>query len=145
MRSDLIEKNLLSDIKQVIEQARTQVKQSVNSAMVQTYWNIGRLIVEEEQQGQTRAAYGKAQLQALSAHLAQEFGKGFDVTNLRNMRRFYNVFPIRDAVSLELSGMIITLQNTNTSNKKSVRSKLMLSNNVNGGLDKNQAGLGYEL
>lgn len=103
MDSNLVEKNLLSDIKQVIEQARFQVKQTVNSAMVQAYWQIGRLIVEQEQQGQTRAEYGKAQLQALSEQLTQEFGKGFDVTNLRTMRRFYHAFSIRDAVSLELS------------------------------------------
>jgi hypothetical protein len=97
------EYNLLSDIKQVIEQARTQVKPTVNSAMVQAYWQIGRLIVEDEQQGQTRAEYGKAQLKQLSQVLSQDFGKGFDITNLRNMRRFYMAFPIRDAVRLELS------------------------------------------
>jgi len=94
---------LLANISQVIEQARAQVKQTVNSAMVQAYWHIGRLIVENEQQGKVRAEYGKAQLQQLSQQLAAQFGKGFDVTNLRNMRRFYLAFPIRDAVRLELS------------------------------------------
>lgn len=95
--------NLLSDIKQVIEQARSQVKQTVNAAMVQAYWQIGRLIVEDEQQGQTRAEYGKAQLKQLSDLLASDYGKGFDVTNLRNMRRFYLAFEKRETVSLELS------------------------------------------
>ncbi|MBO2596795.1 DUF1016 family protein [Shewanella algae] len=86
-----------------IEQARNQVRQSVNSAMVQSYWQIGRLIVEEEQQGENRAAYGKQQLQQLSKQLTERLGKGFDVTNLRHMRAFYQAFPIRETVSLELS------------------------------------------
>ena len=94
---------LLADIRRFIEQTRHQVQQSVNNAMVQAYWHIGRLIIEEEQQGQERAAYGQQQLQQLSALLTQEFGKGFDISNLRNMRRFYRAFPIQDAVRLELS------------------------------------------
>lgn len=94
---------LLVDIKQVIQQARTQVKQTVNTAMVQAYWQIGRLIIEHEQQGKERAAYGKAQLQQLSKQLTAEFGKGFDVTNLRNMRRFYLAFAKQETLSLELS------------------------------------------
>lgn len=103
MNSNLVEKNLFSDIKHVIEQARSQVKQTVNSAMVQAYWQIGRLIVDQEQQGQTRAEYGKAQLKQLSQQLSKDFGKGFDVGNLRNMRQFYLNFPKRDAVRSELS------------------------------------------
>ncbi|MCK7552799.1 PDDEXK nuclease domain-containing protein [Marinobacter goseongensis] len=94
---------LVSEIRELIETARQQVVQVVNSSMVQTYWHIGRLIVEDEQQGEARAAYGKQQLQRLSRELTQEFGKGFDVTNLRNMRRFYEVFPKRDALRLDLS------------------------------------------
>ena len=86
-----------------IEQARNQVRQSVNSAMVQSYWQIGRLIVEQEQQGESRAAYGKQQLQQLSKQLTERLGKGFDVGNLRNMRQFYITFPIHDAVRSELS------------------------------------------
>lgn len=86
-----------------IEQARGQVRQAVNTAMVQSYWEIGRLIVEDEQQGQQRAEYGKQQLQNLSQLLTERLGKGFDVTNLRNMRAFYSAFPKRDAVRLELS------------------------------------------
>jgi predicted nuclease of restriction endonuclease-like (RecB) superfamily len=70
--------------------------------MVASYWEIGRLIVEHEQQGQARAAYGQRQLAELSTRLTELFGKGFDVSNLRNMRRFYQAFPIRDAVRLEL-------------------------------------------
>ncbi len=94
---------LYSAIASIIEQARGQVKQAVNQQMVQAYWHIGRLIVEQEQQGQERAEYGKQQLNQLSSRLQAEFGKGFDVTNLRNMRHFYLTFPKRDALRLELS------------------------------------------
>lgn len=94
---------LVGRIADIIQQARSQVRQSVNSAMVASYWEIGRLIVEHEQQGQARAAYGKRQLAELSARLTEQFGKGFDASNLRNMRRFHLAFPIRETVSLELS------------------------------------------
>lgn len=80
---------LVAQIAQEIEAARSHVQQTVNRAMVQSYWQIGRLIVEHEQQGDSRAAYGKQQLQRLSAQLTERLGKGFDVTNLRSMRRFY--------------------------------------------------------
>lgn len=93
---------LASQIAEIVQQARSQVRQSVNQAMVASYWEIGRLIVEHEQQGQVRAAYGQRQLAELSTRLTDLFGKGFDVSNLRNMRRFYQAFPIRDAVRLEL-------------------------------------------
>jgi predicted nuclease of restriction endonuclease-like (RecB) superfamily len=95
--------SLVSAITQQIERARGQVRQAVNTAMVQSYWEIGRLIVEHEQQGSIRAEYGKQQLQQLSQQLTERLGKGFDVTNLRNMRRFYRAFPNRETVSLELS------------------------------------------
>lgn len=86
-----------------IEQARGQLRQAVNSIIVQSYWEIGRLIVEDEQQGESRAEYGKQQLQQLSQQLTERLGKGFDITNLRKMRTFYQAFPIRDALRLELS------------------------------------------
>lgn len=94
--------SLASQIAEIVQQARSQVRQSVNQAMVASYWEIGRLIVEHEQRGQARAAYGQRQLAELSTRLTELFGKGFDVSNLRNMRRFYQAFPIRDAVRLEL-------------------------------------------
>jgi len=94
---------LVEPIAQIIEQARGQVRQAVNSTMVHSYWHIGQMIVEHEQQGASRAEYGKQQLQQLSAQLTERLGKGFDATNLRNMRRFYLAFPIQETVSLELS------------------------------------------
>lgn len=99
----LAQPDLLGNIRQVIDQARTQVQQTVNSAMVQAYWQIGRLIVEDEQQGQVRAEYGTGLLQQLSQSLTAEYGKGFDASNLRNMRGFYLAFPNRDTLCHKLS------------------------------------------
>ncbi len=107
---------LLQEIAEIIQQARSQVRQAVNQAMVQCYWQIGCLIVEHEQHGNSRAAYGKHQLQTLSSQLTAEFGKGFDVRNLRNMRAFYLSFPIWNAVRTELRWthyrILIRLENT---------------------------------
>ncbi|MFI3263165.1 MAG: PDDEXK nuclease domain-containing protein [Rikenellaceae bacterium] len=83
--------------------ARGSVQRSINFAMVQSYWSIGKLIVEDEQKGEKRAEYGKAVLKELSEQLTKEFGKGFDASNLRNMRMFYLVFPNCDALRHELS------------------------------------------
>ncbi|WP_439294941.1 PDDEXK nuclease domain-containing protein [Lonepinella sp. BR2882] len=94
---------LFSQIAEIIHQAKNQVRQTVNVAMVQSYWHIGRLIVEDEQQGESRAEYGKYVLKELSERLTEMFGKGFDVTNLRKMRQFFLAFPIRDTLCLELS------------------------------------------
>jgi len=67
------------------------------------YWEIGRIIVVDEQQGQSKAAYGKAVLKNLSSELTLEFGAGFDERNLNNMRAFFSSFPIWNAVRTELS------------------------------------------
>lgn len=99
---DILE-SLASQIAEIVQQARSQVRQSVNQAMVASYWEIGRLIVEHEQQGQARTIYGQRQLAELSIRLTDLFGKGFDVSNLRNMRRFHLAFPIRETVSPEFS------------------------------------------
>jgi predicted nuclease of restriction endonuclease-like (RecB) superfamily len=108
---------LLTHIAAVIQQSRQQVHLAVNSAMVQCYWQIGRLIVEHEQQGQARAAYGKQQMQALSEQLTAEFGKGFDTRNLRNMRSFFLAYPNWNAVRTELSSthyrLLLRLDNLN--------------------------------
>lgn len=95
--------SLYTAITEVINQARQQVKQAVNQQMVEAYWHIGRLIVEQEQQGEERAEYGKQQLSHLSKRLRDEFGKGFDVSNLRKMRQFYLAYPKQDALRLKLS------------------------------------------
>ena len=74
-----------------------------NFAMVQAYWNIGRIIVEEEQKGKTKADYGKQLIAELAKRLKADFGKGFDQSNLWHMRSFYLAFPILDAVRRELT------------------------------------------
>lgn len=94
---------LFTQISQLVESARGQVQRNINTLMVQTYWHIGRVIVKHEQQGASRATYGKAQLHTLAQQLTERFGKGFDATNLRNMRRFFQAFPIRETLYLELS------------------------------------------
>ena len=92
---------LYREIRTVLELARTGAYRAVNAAMMQAYWNVGRLIVEHEQGGAKRAMYGEAVLEDLSRRLTTDFGRGFDVTNLRKMRQFYRMFEIRDAVRLE--------------------------------------------
>jgi predicted nuclease of restriction endonuclease-like (RecB) superfamily len=71
--------------------------------LLQTYWQIGKLIIEDEQQGKSKATYGEATLKTLASQLTFEFGKGFDYTNLTNMRKFYQAFPIVDTLRQELS------------------------------------------
>jgi predicted nuclease of restriction endonuclease-like (RecB) superfamily len=71
--------------------------------MVQAYWNVGREIAEEEQRGKSRADYGKHLIKEISKRLTKEYGKGFDQTNVWNMRKFYQTYPILDAVRRELS------------------------------------------
>ena len=90
---------ILADIQSILKQARKKAYQSINLAMVQAYWLIGKRIVEEEQEGITRAMYGKSLLKNLSLELKNEFGKGFSVDNLENMRLFYLEFPISQTVS----------------------------------------------
>ena len=94
---------MIEEIRTLLINSRLQLQQSVNSVMVQTYWNIGKIIVEDEQDGQERAAYGKKQLEQISNTLTQEFGKGFDARNLRSMRQFYLNFSNWNAVSTKLS------------------------------------------
>jgi predicted nuclease of restriction endonuclease-like (RecB) superfamily len=94
---------LFEEIRKVIAASRLQTYKAVNSLLLQTYWQVGRIIVEDEQQGQAKAAYGKGVLKTLSQQLTLEFGKGFDESNLRNIRQFYLSFPIRDTVRHELS------------------------------------------
>ncbi len=79
----------VDDIKGILAFARTKAYSAVNAAMVEAYWLIGKRIVEEEQQGFAKAAYGEKLLQALSKELSSEMGNGFSYANLRNFRQFY--------------------------------------------------------
>lgn len=97
--------NLFQKISHHIDSARNNIVRSVDSEMVQAYWHIGRDIVEEEQNGQQRAQYGKQLLQELSKKLTLKYGKGFSVSTLRDIRQFYIVYsssPIHHAVRGEL-------------------------------------------
>lgn len=84
---------VLDDIRRIISDGRIAAYQSVNQTMLLTYWNIGKRIVDEEQQGSERAQYGKALIQNLAFELTKEFGLGFTDRNLRNYRKFYLMFP----------------------------------------------------
>ncbi|QKE39938.1 MAG: DUF1016 domain-containing protein [Ferrovum myxofaciens] len=94
---------LLDALRGLIQKGRQQALRAVDMVQVQTCWEIGRHIVEFEQGGEARAAYGKKLLPRLAEALTHEFGRGFDDRNLRNMRAFYQAFPIWHAVRTELS------------------------------------------
>ncbi|MBI5915076.1 MAG: DUF1016 domain-containing protein, partial [Bacteroidetes bacterium] len=87
----------------VIQSVRAQAHRAINSAMLSAYWELGRLIVEEEQHGKERADYGEALVESLATRLTEEFGKGFTRDNLWLMRQFYLTFPIPDALRRELT------------------------------------------
>src|SRR5260370_19824411 len=94
---------LLHRLRGLIQNARQRALRAVDAVQVQTCWEIGAHIVECEQGGSARAEYGTRLLQTLASSLAAEFGRGFNVSNLRHMRVFYQAFPIRDALRPELS------------------------------------------
>ena len=89
----------------LLKEARKSVVRNVNKTMAHTYFEIGRIIVEEEQKGKIRAEYGKKILKGLSDRLKKEFGKGFSVDNLENMRRFYLSYSISETVSRIFDGV----------------------------------------
>lgn len=93
----------IKDISNILHQAHNIVKNSVNYAMVQAYWLIGKRIVMQEQNGNNRAEYGKQIIENLSKALTKEFGKGFGTSNLKYFRQFYVTFPIGHALRGELS------------------------------------------
>ena len=93
---------LFETIKTLLEQARRRVLQTVNTTMVMTYFEIGRLIVENEQKGESKAVYGQKTIKQLSQALMQEFGKGFSLRNLETMRRFYLTYRKTQTVSAPL-------------------------------------------
>lgn len=101
--NSLMTKEMIEQIKQVMGQARTNVAKAVNNELITTYWNIGRIIVEHEQENNERATYGKQTLKELSKVLTEEFGKGFSVSNLQFMRRFYQTYQIQQTLSVKLS------------------------------------------
>jgi predicted nuclease of restriction endonuclease-like (RecB) superfamily len=95
--------SLLGDLRILILNARKNAMRAVDVLQVQTCWQVGRHILEFEQRGATRAKYGAKLLSHLADRLTVEFGKGFDASNLRYMRLFYQAFPNCDALRHELS------------------------------------------
>ena len=120
MKNDEIGKavnnDFLQSVSDVLAQAQKNAKTAVNLSMVYAYYEIGRMIVEEEQHGSNRAAYGKYLLQALSDYLLQKFGKGFSVTNLKQMRQFYLTYA-NDAISQTVSDQFEHLPTVSTGRK----------------------------
>lgn len=94
---------LYEQIRNILLTSRQKAYSAVNEAMVQAYWLIGKTIVEDEQNGHNRAEYGKETLQFLSAKLTEEFGKGFSVRTLQQLKKFYIVYPNTNALRSQLN------------------------------------------
>ena len=94
---------IVNEIGTLLESARSNVARQVNNELLSTYWNIGRIIAEYEQTVPERADYGKQTLKELSKALTNEFGKGFSVSNIQFMRRFYQTYQIQQTASVKLS------------------------------------------
>ena len=97
-----MEQQFYEQIKRILSEARNKVYQTANFAMVEAYWNIGKSIVEQ-QGGEEKAEYGVRLIAELSKQMSTDFGKGFTVANLKNMRQFYLTFPKSYALRSELS------------------------------------------
>ena len=112
-----VRSELYRNISQILQASRQNAYRAVNFVMVEAYWNIGRLIVEEEQQGKQRADYGIHLIKNLSVKLNADFGKGFSEQSLWNMRLFYLKFPILSALRRELTWthykMLLRIENEN--------------------------------
>jgi len=103
MRKEIINNHFYESIKDILIKVRGNVYRTINFGMVTAYWNIGRLIVEEEQHGKRKAGYGERLITELSVKLSRDFGKGFDERNLFYMRQFYLSFSKLNALRSELS------------------------------------------
>lgn len=104
--SELSNTKFFLQIVDLLQSARNTVVRTINQTMVHTYFEIGRMIVEEEQNGKDRAEYGKSILQELSKTLTREFGKGFSVTNIQQMRNFYLTYQKQQTLSVKSENAI---------------------------------------
>jgi len=95
---------ILPEIRSLIEMSRHHAAVTANLALVNLYWNIGRITTEGIQKNEKRAGYGEQLLDRLAASLIQEYGRGYSVSNLNDMRRFYEGFQILQTLSVESSG-----------------------------------------
>ena len=126
MGTQKINSTLYKNISSVINTARNIAYKTINFAMVQAYWNIGRLIVEEEQSGKERSNYGDFLIKTLSEKLTSEYGKGFTITNLKYMRQFYLSFPIGHS----LSDQSLSLQKSHSLSDNSELKKTEIMNKL---------------
>lgn len=128
MSNNIQNKIVFQQVVELLQNARQQVLRTVNSTMVCTYFEIGRIIVEEEQKGKDRAEYGKQILKGLSEQLTIELGKGFSVANLENIRKFYLIYSISDTVS-----RILQIHNSETMSRvfESPNSSSLITNSMN--------------
>ncbi len=101
--SELMVSPVIGEIKTLLENSRANVVRQINSELISTYWHIGEIIVRFEQNDKVRAGYGEYTLKSLSKELTAEFGKGFSIANLQNMRKFYREYSIQQTVSVKLS------------------------------------------
>jgi len=97
--------NIIEDARQIIERARSNAVRSVDFCRVQMYWNLGRRILEEEQEGKERADYGAYIVKKLAKNLEVEYGSGFGVRQIERARQFYRLYPIASAVRTQLNWM----------------------------------------
>ncbi|MBR4156625.1 MAG: hypothetical protein IKU01_08025 [Bacteroidales bacterium] len=98
-----INQDLLDDIKGIINNARQNALRSVDFCRVQMYWNIGKRIFEEEQNGKERADYGTYLLKNLARKIEPEYGSGFSIRQLERSRQFYRTYPIASALRTQLN------------------------------------------
>ena len=103
MQSLITNKKIIEDIKEVIVSSRQKVAYEVNNTMLLAYWNVGKIIVENEQNGNIKAEYGKQVMKELSKELRKILGSGFSVSNLQYMRRFYLTYKKQQTLSVKLS------------------------------------------
>ncbi|MCD7845738.1 MAG: PDDEXK nuclease domain-containing protein [Oscillospiraceae bacterium] len=111
-----ISESFLHEISSLLAAAKKQAKTAVNLSMVYTYFEIGRRIYEEEQNGAERAAYGRRLIQGLSEYLTARFGKGYSVGNLKNIRQFYRVYA-EDQIGETSFSQFQNLPSTSTGRK----------------------------
>ena len=100
---DVLRNNIYQEIKEILNNSRSNIVSTINNEIIVSYWKIGKIIVKYEQNENIRAEYGKSTLLEMSKELTKEFGKGFSVSNIQYMRRFYKEYQIQQTLSVKLS------------------------------------------
>lgn len=101
----LLYQSLINDLKALIEEGRNSAYAATNKVIIETYWNIGRRIVEEEQDGEERAAYKKQLINTIAEELTKEYGKSYSSRNLYYYRKFYQYFPDREILNTRVQNL----------------------------------------